>query len=88
MRKPPLIFWLALALLPVAPAQAYIGPGVGAGTIAIVLGILSSIFLAFVGIIWYPIKRLIKGRKGSRGPTVGAAGPAADTRSRGERGRS
>jgi len=68
MRKPGFIFWLGLALLPVTPAQAYIGPGVGAGTIAIVLGILSSIFLAFVGIIWYPIKRLIKGRKVSKGP--------------------
>jgi hypothetical protein len=45
------------------PAQAYVGPGVGAGTIAIVLGILTSIFLAFVGIVWYPIKRLIKRRK-------------------------
>jgi hypothetical protein len=54
-------------LLQVTPAYAYVGPGVGAGTIAIVLGILSSIFLAFVGIIWYPIKRLIKGLKGSKG---------------------
>jgi hypothetical protein len=53
-------------LLPVAPAYAYVGPGVGAGTIAVVFGILSSIFLAFVGIIWYPIKRLIKGRKASK----------------------
>lgn len=64
MRKPSVvIFWLALALLPVTPAQAYIGPGVGAGTLAIVFGILSSIFLAFVGIVWYPIKRLVKRRK-------------------------
>jgi hypothetical protein len=63
MRKPGFIFWLPLALLPVMPAHAYIGPGVGTGTVAVVLGILSSIFFAFVGIIWYPIKRLIKGRK-------------------------
>jgi hypothetical protein len=54
-------------VLPVTPAYAYVGPGVGAGTIAVVLGILSSIFLAFVGIIWYPIKRLIKGLRGSKG---------------------
>ena len=52
-----------LTALPVAAAHAYIGPGAGAGTIAIVLGILSSAFLAFVGILWYPIKRLLKGRK-------------------------
>ena len=67
MHKPHFVLWLtALALLPAMPAQAYIGPGAGAGTIAIVLGILTSIFLAFVGIVWYPIKRLIKGRKASK----------------------
>jgi len=85
MRKSHFIFWVALALLPVT-AQAYVGPGVGAGTIAIVFGIISSIFLAFVGIIWYPIKRLIKGRKVSRevsqGPPVEAGAPARDTSSR------
>ena len=45
------------------PAFAYIGPGAGAGTIAVVLGVLASIFLAFVAILWYPIKRLLKKRK-------------------------
>ena len=65
MHKPILVFCFAVALLPVT-AQAYVGPGVGAGTIAVVLGILSSIFLAFVGIIWYPLKRLIKGRKAAK----------------------
>ena len=82
MRKPPFNFWLAVVLLPVTPAQAYIGPGVGAGTIAIVLGILSAIFFAFVGIIWYPIKRLFKGRKVSKGPPVEPGTPARDTSSR------
>ena len=52
-----------LAALPITAAHAYIGPGAGAGTIAVVLGILSSIFLAFVGIVWYPIKRLFRKRK-------------------------
>ena len=67
MHRTVFVFCLALTLLHVAPAYAYIGPGVGAGTIAIVLGILSSIFLAFVGIVWYPLKRLIKGRKSKSG---------------------
>ena len=57
MRKIALAFGL-LAVLQLPTAHAYIGPATGAGTIAIVLGILSSIFLAFVGILWYPIKRL------------------------------
>ena len=61
---------LALLQLPMA-AHAYIGPGAGAGTIAIVLGILSSIFLGFVGILWYPIKRLIKSWKASRESRIG-----------------
>ena len=75
MRKPVLVCCLALALLAVTPAYAYVGPGVGAGTIAIVLGILSSIFLAFVGIIWYPVKRLIKGRKAAKASRDERSGP-------------
>ena len=65
MRKLGLLVGL-LAALQATIAQAYIGPGAGAGTIAIVLGILSSIFLAIVGVLWYPIKRLIKRRKASQ----------------------
>jgi hypothetical protein len=77
MRKLAFAFGLlALLQLPMA-AHAYIGPGAGAGVIAIVLGILSSIFLAFVGILWYPIKRLIKAWKGS-------AKPAAEPRRKAE----
>ncbi len=45
-------------------AQAYIGPGVGAGVVATVLGVVSSIFLLLVGIIYYPIKRAVKKLKG------------------------
>lgn len=45
------------------PAQAYIGPGVGAGAIAVVLGVLAAIGMAFVAILWYPIKRMMKKRK-------------------------
>lgn len=72
MRKIALVFGLLLMLqLPIA-AHAYVGPGAGAGVIAIVLGILSSIFLAFVGILWYPIKRLIKAWKGSPKPAAEA----------------
>jgi len=65
-----------LAMLFVTPAYAYIGPGAGAGTIAVVLGVLASIFLAFVAILWYPLKRLFKGRKG---PPKGTAGKESDS---------
>jgi uncharacterized membrane protein len=54
---------LLLAFTLAFPAYAYIGPGAGAGMIAVVFGVVASVFFAFVAIIWYPIKRLFKGRK-------------------------
>jgi hypothetical protein len=81
MRKIALAFGLlAMLQLPLA-AHAYIGPGAGAGVIAIVLGILSSILLAFVGILWYPIKRLIKSWRGGARPAAEASRKAEDTSS-------
>lgn len=53
---------LALMMLP-QPALAYIGPGVGAGAIGAVLGVIGAIFLGLFAIIWYPVKRLLKLRK-------------------------
>lgn len=45
------------------PAAAYVGPGLGSGAIAAVLGILAGIFMLVVAIVWYPIKRLIKKKR-------------------------
>ena len=42
------------------PVYAYIGPGLGVGTITVVLGFFISILLALLGFIWYPIKRIIE----------------------------
>jgi hypothetical protein len=54
------------------PAAAYIGPGASAGTIAVVLGVLAAIVMAFFAILYYPIKRMLKKRKsGSGTPTAG-----------------
>ncbi len=53
-------FSLALIILAPLSAQAYIGPGLGAGVVASVLGILAGIFMLIVGIVWYPIKKLYK----------------------------
>tara|TARA_B100000963_G_scaffold308970_1_gene284704 strand:- start:397 stop:615 length:219 start_codon:yes stop_codon:yes gene_type:complete len=41
---------------------AYLGPGVGGGVIAATIGIIVAIFAAVVGLIWFPVKRLIKKR--------------------------
>ena len=45
------------------PLYAYIGPGMGGGVIAIVVGFFAAIFLALWGILYYPIKRALKRRK-------------------------
>ncbi|MEX0627047.1 MAG: hypothetical protein WEB63_03945 [Cucumibacter sp.] len=50
------------------PAFAYIGPGLGLGTIGVIVGLLASIVLALVALIWYPVKRLI-GRSKSPAPS-------------------
>ena len=54
---------LLTGVLAPTPAYAYIGPGLGAGTIAVVLGVLGSILAAILGVVYYPIKRRIKARK-------------------------
>tara|TARA_B100001057_G_C22855045_1_gene952372 strand:+ start:2054 stop:2269 length:216 start_codon:yes stop_codon:yes gene_type:complete len=43
--------------------QAYIGPGLGGGVIAATLGIIFAILAAIFGLLWFPIKRLLKERK-------------------------
>ncbi len=53
----------ALILAAATPAAAYIGPGLGAGAIATVLGVIASVFLLIVAVVYYPVKRLLKKRK-------------------------
>lgn len=66
------VFLAAPLMFAALPAQAYIGPGAGAGTIAVVLGILASIVMAFLAILWYPVKRLINRRKLARQQSAAA----------------
>lgn len=54
---------LGLLLLTSLNAYAYVGPGLGAGTIGVILGILVSVLLAIFAIFWYPLKRLFKKKK-------------------------
>tara|TARA_B100000575_G_C22822892_1_gene483828 strand:- start:442 stop:624 length:183 start_codon:yes stop_codon:yes gene_type:complete len=44
-------------------SQAYLGPGVSGGLIIATLGFVFAIFAALFGLIWFPLKRLIKKRK-------------------------
>ena len=61
------ILFLTISLyLITMPAYAYLGPGMGAGTIAVALGILSSIFLALFAVVYYPFKRMLKKKKAEK----------------------
>ena len=60
-KGPSLAFFSSLGtLLPLSAAQAYVGPGLSAGAIAVVLGVIGSVFLALFALVWYPLKRLMK----------------------------
>jgi len=45
------------------PSYAYIGPGMGGGVIAAIVGFFAAILLGLWGILYYPIKRALKKRK-------------------------
>ena len=65
---------LAVLLLSLAAsAEAYVGPGMGLFVIGAILGFLAAFFLALVGLVWYPVKRMIRAR---RGGAVAATEPA------------
>lgn len=67
-----LVMLLALVGL-AAPAHAYIGPGAGAGTIVVTLGVIAAVVMAFFALLWYPLKRAMKKRRGGKDGT----GPGA-----------
>ena len=45
------------------PSFAYVGPGMGGGAIAAIIGFFAAILLGLWGILYYPIKRALKNRK-------------------------
>jgi len=57
------ILLFSVLLMFAVSANAYIGPGMGGGVIAAILGILGSVLLAFFAVLYYPIKRMLKKKK-------------------------
>ena len=45
------------------PSYAYVGPGMGGGAIAAIIGFFAAILLGLWGVLYYPIKRALKNRK-------------------------
>jgi hypothetical protein len=44
-------------------ALAYLGPGGALTALGSALALLAAIAIAFLGMIWYPIKRLLRWRR-------------------------
>lgn len=53
---------VTLMILPQA-AAAYMGPGAGLGAIGTLIALVGAVALAFVGFLWYPVKKLLKRRR-------------------------
>lgn len=53
------------ALIPAA-AQAYIGPGMGLGAVASLLGLVAVFVMVMVAFIWFPVKRRIAKRRAGK----------------------
>jgi hypothetical protein len=45
------------------PAFAYLGPGAGLAAIGTFLALVVGVVAAFLGFVWYPMKRLLGKRK-------------------------
>ena len=58
-----LIFSSIIFCLISTSSFAYLGPGVGGGVIAATIGVVLAIIAALFGLIWFPVKRLLKKRK-------------------------
>lgn len=58
-------FLLTVALVGLMPlqAQAYIGPGLGLGAIAVTVAVVLGVLLLIGGFIWFPLKRMLKRKK-------------------------
>ncbi len=56
--------FLASLFLPTT-VFAYIGPGAGLSVIGTVLALIAAFFLAIVGFVWYPVRRMLRRKHAS-----------------------
>lgn len=67
--------FVAMSLLAMTgTAHAYLGPGMGAGAVTVVLGIVAAFFMSLFAVIWYPFKRMLNRRKGQKTAAAPAGG--------------
>ncbi len=53
-----------------SPAHAYIGPGGGLTAIGALLALVACIAVAFLGFLWYPVKRILRKRREAAGTSL------------------
>ena len=54
-----------------APVFAYMGPGIGVGAVGAALGVVASLLLVLISVVWYPLKRLARRSRNRRvGPVA------------------
>ena len=69
---------------------SYIGPGGALSAIGSFLALLAAVFLALLGFVWYPIKRMLRARKLAKADVEGqprssgsvSGGPAVSSQER------
>jgi hypothetical protein len=62
---------LALGILALPEiAFGYVGPGAGLSFIGTLFAAIGALLLAVVGFIWYPVKRLLRGRRTASADTA------------------
>lgn len=59
-------FWLVLFLFTPDVAHAYIGPSLGLGALAVIMGLVVALLTGLAALAWYPAKRMLKTRKTSK----------------------
>ena len=57
-------------------AQAYVGPGLGAGALGAIFGVIGAVLIAVFAVIYYPIKRVMRRRKLASADRTTPAGDA------------
>lgn len=61
MARPlPLVATVACLTLLAAPAEAYVGPGLGLSAIGVLLALIAAVLFTIAGFIWYPLKKLLR----------------------------
>ena len=58
-----LILIFSFFLFTTTSSHAYLGPGIGGGVIVATIGVAVAIFAALFGLIWFPVKKLLKKKK-------------------------